>query len=72
VITSLATAIPYLVFVFTGMLLWSILIDALNAPLLQVSANKALLAKINFPLDALILIGVYRSCSTPPSSSASF
>ncbi|MFM9102072.1 MAG: ABC transporter permease [Cyanobium sp.] len=36
-------------FVFTGTLLWSILIDALNAPLQQVNANKALLAKINFP-----------------------
>ena len=40
------TSIPYPVFVFTGTLLWSILIDALNAPLMQVNANKSLLAKL--------------------------
>ena len=56
-----ATPVPYPVFVFTGTLLWSILIDALNAPLMQVNANKALLAKINFPREALILSGVYQT-----------
>lgn len=55
------TGLPYPVFVFTGTLLWSILIDALNAPLQQVSANKALLAKINFPREALILTGIYQT-----------
>ena len=35
--------------------------DALNAPLLQVSANKALLAKINFPREALIVSGIYQT-----------
>ena len=61
VVQVAATPIPYPVFVFTGTLLWSILIDALNAPLMQVSANKALLAKINFPREALILSGVYQT-----------
>jgi lipopolysaccharide transport system permease protein len=56
-----ATPVPYPVFVFTGTLLWSILIDALNAPLQQVNANKALLAKINFPREALILSGIYQT-----------
>ena len=56
-----ATTVPYPVFVFTGTLLWSILIDALNAPLQQVNANKALLAKINFPREALILSGIYQT-----------
>ena len=55
------TPVPYPVFVFTGTLLWSILIDALNAPLMQVNVNKALLAKINFPREALILSGVYQT-----------
>ena len=55
------TSIPYPLFVLTGTLLWSILIDALNAPLQQVNANKALLAKINFPREALILSGVYQT-----------
>lgn len=56
-----ATPIPYPAFVFTGTLLWSILIDALNAPLQQVNANKALLAKINFPREALILSGIVQT-----------
>jgi lipopolysaccharide transport system permease protein len=55
------TGIPYPVFVFTGTLLWSILIDAFNAPLVQVNGNRALLAKINFPREALILTGIYQT-----------
>ena len=61
VVQVASTAIPYPVFVFTGTLLWSILIDALNAPLQQVNANRALLAKINFPREALILTGIYQT-----------
>ncbi len=61
VVQVAATPVPYPVFVFTGTLLWSILIDALNAPLQQVNANKALLAKINFPREALIVSGVYQA-----------
>ena len=55
------TGLPYPVFVFTGTLLWTILMDAFNAPLGQVNANKALLAKINFPREALILTGIYQT-----------
>jgi lipopolysaccharide transport system permease protein len=55
------TGMPYPVFVFTGTLLWSILIDSLNAPLGQVNANRPLLAKINFPREALILTGIYQT-----------
>jgi lipopolysaccharide transport system permease protein len=61
VVQVAATSVPYPVFVFTGTLLWSILIDGLNAPLQQVNANKALLAKINFPREALILTGIYQT-----------
>jgi lipopolysaccharide transport system permease protein len=52
---------PYPVFVFTGTLLWSILIDSFNAPLGQVNGNRALLAKINFPREALVLTGIYQA-----------
>lgn len=55
------TGMPYPVFVFTGTLLWSILIDSFNAPLGQVNGNKPLLAKINFPREALILTGIYQT-----------
>ena len=49
VVQVAATPVPYPVFVFTGTLLWSILIDSLNAPLMQVNANKALLARSTSP-----------------------
>lgn len=61
VVQVAATPVPYPVFVFTGTLLWSILIDALNAPLMQVNANKALLAKINFSRESLILSGILQT-----------
>lgn len=45
----------------TTILLWSILIDALNAPLQQVNANKALLAKIDFPREAAVPSEIYQA-----------
>ena len=55
------TGLPYPAFLFTGTLLWSILVDSLTAPLAQVNANRPLLAKINFPREALILSGIYQT-----------
>lgn len=56
-----ATSVPYPVFVFSGTLLWSILMDSFNGPLSQLNMNKAMLAKINFPREALILSGIYQT-----------
>jgi lipopolysaccharide transport system permease protein len=55
------TALPYPVFVFTGTMLWAIVMDALNAPLQQANAAKTMLAKLNFPREALIVSGVYQT-----------
>lgn len=55
------TALPYPLYVFTGTLLWAIFMDALNAPLQQVNASKNMLAKLNFPREALILSGFYQT-----------
>jgi len=55
------TPMPYPVYVFTGTMLWAILIDALNAPLRIVTASKSMLAKINFPREALVLSGIYQT-----------
>lgn len=55
------TELPYPVFVFTGSMLWAIFIDALNAPLRKVNESKAMLAKINFPREALIISGIYET-----------
>ncbi|MDP3817156.1 ABC transporter permease [Pseudomonas sp.] len=55
------TVLPYAVYVFTGTMLWAIFMDALNAPLQQTTAAKAMLAKINFPREALIVSGIYQT-----------
>lgn len=53
------TTIPYPVYVLVGTLLWQLFADALNAPLRSVTAAKSMLAKINFPREALIVSAVY-------------
>jgi lipopolysaccharide transport system permease protein len=55
------TLLPYPVYVFTGTMLWAILMDALNAPLQNVGASKSMLAKINFPREALVVAGIYQT-----------
>jgi lipopolysaccharide transport system permease protein len=55
------TTLPYPIYVFTGTMLWAILMDAVNAPLLIVTASKSMLAKINFPREALVVAGIYQT-----------
>lgn len=52
------TGLPYPVFVLSGTLLWSIFMDAFNAPLQQANAARPMLARINFPREAIILSGL--------------
>ena len=49
---------PYPLFVLTGTVLWQTFADALDAPLKLVQESKAMLAKINFPREALILASI--------------
>ena len=56
-----STTLPYPIYVFTGTMIWAIFMDALNAPLQQSTAAKAMLAKLNFPREALILAGIYQA-----------
>ncbi len=55
------TPLPYPIYVFTGTMLWAILIEALNAPLQMAMASKSMLAKINFPREALLVAGIYKT-----------
>ena len=55
------TALPYPVYVFTGTMLWAILMDAMNAPLQQTNAARGMLAKLNFPREALLVSGIYQT-----------
>lgn len=54
------TNIPYPVFVFSGTLLWSILVESINSPMLSTTASKSILSKINFPKEALVVSGIYK------------
>lgn len=52
------TDIPYPAYVLVGTLLWQGFIDALNSPLKLVASSRSMLAKINFPREALLLAGL--------------
>jgi lipopolysaccharide transport system permease protein len=53
-----STDIPYAVYVLAGTLLWQGFVDALNSPMLMVQESRAMLTKINFPREALIMAGM--------------
>jgi lipopolysaccharide transport system permease protein len=55
------TDIPYAAYVISGTILWSIFMDAVNAPLQQTLAARPILAKINFPREALVLSGILQT-----------
>lgn len=54
------TGLPYPVYVLTGTLFWSIFMDAFNAPLQQTNAARPMLARINFPREAILLSGLFQ------------
>jgi lipopolysaccharide transport system permease protein len=48
-------SVPYPLYVVTGVLFWQSFVDALTGPLRLVESSKAMLAKINFPREALLI-----------------
>ncbi|MCK8600202.1 ABC transporter permease [Desulfoferrobacter suflitae] len=61
IVTVRHTDLPYPIFVFTGTMLWAIFMDSVNAPLQQTIAARPMLAKINFPREALVVSGIYQT-----------
>ena len=55
VINISATDLPYPAYVMFSTALWQTFVEALNAPVLAVTAAKPMLARVNFPREALIL-----------------
>ncbi|WP_414527892.1 ABC transporter permease [Nodularia chucula] len=49
------TAIPYPAYVMFSMALWQTFVESLSGPIAAVGAAKPMLAKINFPKEAIIL-----------------
>jgi len=54
------TGIPYPVYAFSGTLIWSIIVEAINSPTSSTNAAKGMMSKINFPKEALIISGIYK------------
>lgn len=54
------TGVPYPVYVFSGTLIWSIIVASINSPLQSTNAARGILTKINFPKEALIISGIYK------------
>ena len=54
------TGIPYPVYAFSGTLIWSIIIEAINSPTAATNAARGIISKINFPKEALVLSGIYK------------
>jgi lipopolysaccharide transport system permease protein len=52
-------SVPYAAFAMMGTLLWQVFVDAVTAPVQSLSAAKPMLAKINFPREAILLAGFY-------------
>jgi lipopolysaccharide transport system permease protein len=50
-----ATELPYPAYVMFSMTLWQTFVEALNGPVQAVTSAKPMLARINFPREALIL-----------------
>jgi lipopolysaccharide transport system permease protein len=56
-----ATDMPYPVFALIGTTLWQVFTESLNAPLRVVNTARPMLAKINFPREALIVSAIYQT-----------
>ena len=61
IIAVQATSVPYPVYVFAGTMLWAIFMDSINAPMGQTQSSIGMLAKLNFPREALLLAGIYKT-----------
>ncbi|MBQ0148362.1 MAG: ABC transporter permease [Flavobacteriaceae bacterium] len=53
--------IPYPLFVFIGTMLWSIFTESINMPLIATNGSKSLISKINFPKEAILISGFYKT-----------
>jgi len=58
IVTISDTDLPYAAYVMLSMVLWQTFLEAFNAPLNAISESKAMLAKINFPRESLVLAKV--------------
>jgi lipopolysaccharide transport system permease protein len=54
------TGMPYPLYVFIGTMSWQLFVEALNAPLQQMTAAKSMLTKLDLPREAIVLAGAFK------------
>jgi lipopolysaccharide transport system permease protein len=53
------TGIPFAAFAMMGTLLWQTFVESMQSPITAVTQAKPMLAKINFPREAILMAGMY-------------
>jgi len=53
------SGMAYPVYILVGTILWQVFADAVNGPLKMVASSRAMIVKINFPRESLILAGMF-------------
>jgi lipopolysaccharide transport system permease protein len=61
VVSIAPTPLPYVAYVASGATVWSVLMDAVNAPLQQTNAARSMLAKLSFPREAIVISGLLQT-----------
>ena len=56
-----STGLPYPIYVFTGTMIWAMFLESLQSPINLTTQNKSVLAKVNFPREAIIMSAIYQS-----------
>src|SRR5690606_5866865 len=59
-----STSLPYPIYVFTGTMIWAMFLESMQSPINLTTQTKSVLAKVNFPREAIILSAVYQSLFT--------
>lgn len=59
IVTIDSGGIPYPAFAMMGTLLWQVFVDSINSPSSALQLAKPMLAKINFPREAILMGGLY-------------
>jgi lipopolysaccharide transport system permease protein len=59
IVSVAPTELPYPLFVLTGIVLWQLFVEGLNAPLQQLQAGRQLVTRSRVPHEALVLAGIF-------------
>ena len=52
-----APGVPYAAYVLTGTILWQTFLNSLTSPITSIETSKDMLAKLNFPREAVLMAG---------------